>query len=56
MIFPLRLKLALFATSLLVAGILLVARLSFDTYAEALENEARKRGGSIAASLAQNSP
>ena len=39
MIFPLRLKLALFATSLLVVGIALVAALLYNSFSGALENE-----------------
>ena len=54
MIFPLRLKLALFATSLLVVGIALVAALLYNSFSGALENEARKRGRFIAGNLAQN--
>lgn len=54
MIFPLRLKLALFATSLLVVGIALVATLLYNSFSGALENEARKRGRFIAENLAQN--
>ena len=54
MIFPLRLKLALFATSLLVVGIALVAALLYNSFSGALENEARKRGRFFAGNLAQN--
>lgn len=54
MIFPLRLKLALIMSLLLVAGIGTVATLLFSQYSRALENEARKRGSYIAESLAQN--
>lgn len=54
MIFPLRLKLALLASLLLVGGIGTVSLLVLDRSSEALEAEARKRGRFLAWSLAQN--
>jgi adenylate cyclase len=53
-IFPLRLKLALLTSTLLVLGIGTVASLLFSQYSQALETEARKRGRYIAQSLALN--
>ena len=54
MIFPLRVKLALLASLLLVAGIGTVSLLVLERSSEALEAEARKRGRFLAWSLAQN--
>lgn len=54
MIFPLRLKLALLTSSLLVAGIGTVSLLVLDQSSEALENEARKRAIFLAEQLASN--
>ncbi|MBW2280759.1 MAG: HAMP domain-containing protein [Deltaproteobacteria bacterium] len=54
MIVPLRLKLALLASVLLVAGIGTVSLLLLDRSSEALETEARKRGRYMASSLARN--
>lgn len=54
MIFPLRVKLALLASLLLVGGIGTVSLLLLDRSSEALELEARKRGRFLASSLAQN--
>jgi adenylate cyclase len=53
-IFPLRLKLALLASALLVAGIGTVSLLVLDQSSEALENEASKRAIFIAKQLARN--
>ena len=54
MIFPLRVKLALLASLLLVGGIGTVSLLVLERSSEALEAEARKRGRFLAWSLAQN--
>ena len=54
MIVPLRVKLALLASVLLVAGIGTVSLLLLDRSSEALETEARKRGRYMASSLARN--
>ena len=54
MIFPLRVKLALLASLLLVGGIGTVSLLLLERSSEALEAEARKRGRFLASSLAQN--
>ncbi len=54
MIVPLRVKLALMASVLLVAGIGTVSLLLLDRSSEALETEARKRGRYLASSLARN--
>ena len=54
MIFPLRVKLALLASILLVGGIGTVSLLLLERSSEALETEARKRGRFIASSLARN--
>lgn len=56
MIFPLRLKLALLTSTLLVAGIGTVSWLLDNQYSGALEEEARKRGRSIAEGLSRNAP
>jgi adenylate cyclase len=53
-IFPLRVKLALLASGLLVAGIATVALLLLEQSSQALELEARKRGQFLADSLARN--
>jgi class 3 adenylate cyclase len=53
-IFPLRLKLALLMSALLLASIATVSWLLDQQYTEALETEARKRGSYIAESLARN--
>ena len=54
MFFPLRVKLALLASALLVAGITTVSLLLLDQSSAALEAEARKRGRFLAQSLARN--
>ena len=54
MIFPLRLKLALFTSALLVAGIGTVSALMLDLSRTALEGEARKRGETLASNLSRN--
>ncbi len=54
MVFPLRLKLALVTSTLLLASIATVAWLLDQQYTQALETEARKRGLYIAQSLARN--
>lgn len=56
MIFPLRFKLALLTSVLLVAGLGTVATLLYSRYVDALEAEAIKRGRSIARNLANNAP
>jgi class 3 adenylate cyclase len=53
-IFPLRLKLALFTSALLVAGIGIVSALMLDLSRSALEEEARKRGESLVKNLGRN--
>jgi class 3 adenylate cyclase len=53
-IFPLRLKLALFTSALLVAGIGIVSALMVDLSRSALEEEARKRGESLVKNLSRN--
>jgi adenylate cyclase len=53
-IFPLRVKLALLASLLLVGGIGTVSLLLLERSSEALEAEANKRGRFLASSLAQN--
>jgi class 3 adenylate cyclase len=53
-IFPLRLKLALFTSALLVAGIGIVSWQMMDLSRAALEEEARKRGESLASNLSRN--
>jgi class 3 adenylate cyclase len=53
-IFPLRLKLALFTSALLVAGIGTVSALMLDLSRTALEGEARKRGETLASNLSRN--
>ena len=52
--FSLRVKLALLASALLVAGITTVSLLLLDQSSTALEAEARKRGRFLAQSLARN--
>jgi adenylate cyclase len=54
LIFPLRLKLALLTSALLVAGIGTVSLLVLDQSRTALESEAQKRGISMAQDLARN--
>jgi class 3 adenylate cyclase len=53
-IFPLRLKLALFTSALLIAGIGIVSVLMVDLSRSALEEEARKRGESLVKNLSRN--
>jgi HAMP domain-containing protein len=53
-IFPLRLKLALLTSVLLVCGIGIVSAVMLDLSRTALEDEARKRGESLASNLSRN--
>ncbi|MCP4002606.1 MAG: HAMP domain-containing protein [bacterium] len=54
MIFPLRLKLAILASVLLIAGVGTVSVLVFEQSSEAIENEARKRGEFLTRQFADN--